>query len=97
MAPEVIEMQGHLSTSCDIWSLGCTVIELLTGNPPYFDLMQYPAMFQIVHQDCPPLPEGISNECRDFLVKCFNKDPTLRDDATTMLRHPWITKSWHIV
>lgn len=48
MAPELIEMQGHVSTSCDIWSLGCTVIELLTGNPPYFDLMQYPALFRIV-------------------------------------------------
>lgn len=39
MAPEIIEMRGHISTSCDIWSLGCTVIESLTGNPPYFDLM----------------------------------------------------------
>ncbi|CAD8209200.1 unnamed protein product [Paramecium octaurelia] len=97
MAPEVIEMSGHLSTSCDIWSLGCTVIELLTGNPPYFDRLQYAAMFQIVQRDCPPLPEGISNECRDFLIQCFQKDPTLRDDATTMLKHPWITKSWHIV
>ena len=48
MAPEVIEMSGHISTSCDIWSLGCTVIELITTNPPYFDLMQYPALFRIV-------------------------------------------------
>ena len=41
MAPEVIENSGQISSNrsaCDIWSLGCTVIELLTGKPPYFEL-----------------------------------------------------------
>ncbi|CEH17056.1 related to ser thr protein kinase [Ceraceosorus bombacis] len=38
MAPEVIELKGA-STSADIWSLGCTIIELLTGKPPYGDML----------------------------------------------------------
>ena len=37
MAPEVIELKGA-STKSDIWSLGCTVVELLTGKPPYADV-----------------------------------------------------------
>ncbi|KAG8745663.1 hypothetical protein FRC10_007360 [Ceratobasidium sp. 414] len=37
MAPEVIELKGA-STKSDIWSLGCVVIELLTGRPPYGDI-----------------------------------------------------------
>lgn len=37
MAPEVIELKGA-STKSDIWSLGCTVVELLTGRPPYADI-----------------------------------------------------------
>lgn len=37
VAPEVIELKGA-STASDIWSLGCTVIELLTGKPPYADI-----------------------------------------------------------
>ena len=37
MAPEVIELKGA-STKSDIWSLGATVIELLTGRPPYAEI-----------------------------------------------------------
>lgn len=36
VAPEIIELKGP-STASDIWSLACTVIELLTGKPPYAD------------------------------------------------------------
>ena len=64
-------MRGHISTSCDIWSVGCTIIELLTGNPPYYDMLQYPALFHMVEDKHPPLPDGISNDCKDLLLKCF--------------------------
>lgn len=37
VAPEVIELKGA-SPASDIWSLGCTVIELLTGRPPYAEI-----------------------------------------------------------
>ena len=37
VAPEVIELKGA-SPASDIWSLACTIIELLTGRPPYADV-----------------------------------------------------------
>ncbi|RDX60433.1 MAP3K epsilon protein kinase 1, partial [Mucuna pruriens] len=49
MAPEVIEMAGVCAAS-DIWSVGCTVIELLTCVPPYYDLQPMPALFRIVQK-----------------------------------------------
>ena len=89
MAPEVIELSGA-STASDIWSLGCTVIELLDGKPPYHQFAPMPALFRIVNEDHPPLPEGVSPLVRNFLMQCFQKDPNLRVSAKKLLRHPWI-------
>lgn len=41
-------------------SVGCTIVELLTGKPPYYDLAPMAALFRIVQDDYPPLPSGIS-------------------------------------
>ncbi|KAM0715256.1 hypothetical protein Q7P37_008754 [Cladosporium fusiforme] len=92
MAPEVIELSGS-TTASDIWSLGCTVIELLDGKPPYHRLAPMPALFRIVNDDHPPLPEGASPLVRDFLMQCFQKDPNLRVTAKKLLKHPWIMSS----
>ncbi|KAF2100393.1 hypothetical protein NA57DRAFT_12354, partial [Rhizodiscina lignyota] len=92
MAPEVIELTGA-TTSSDIWSLGCTVIELLDGKPPYHKLQPMPALFRIVNDDHPPLPGGASPAVRDFLMQCFQKDPNLRVSAKKLLRHPWISSA----
>lgn len=76
----------------DIWSVGCTVIELLTGSPPYFDLEPVSALFRIVTDDMPPLPFNITSEAHDFLVSCFQRDVGLRSSAKTLLNHRWVNK-----
>jgi serine/threonine protein kinase len=43
-------MSGVCAAS-DIWSVGCTVIELLTCSPPYYELQPMPALFRIVQVD----------------------------------------------
>ncbi|KAJ6000781.1 Cytokinesis protein sepH [Penicillium waksmanii] len=92
MAPEVIELSGA-TTASDIWSLGCTVIELLEGKPPYHSLAPMPALFRIVNDDHPPLPQGASPAVKDFLMQCFQKDPNLRVSARKLLKHPWIVNA----
>ncbi|KAF4617839.1 hypothetical protein D9613_005703 [Agrocybe pediades] len=89
MAPEVIEQSGA-TTASDVWSVGCVVIELLEGHPPYHTLDPMPALFRIVQDDCPPIPEGASPIVKDFLYHCFQKDCNLRISAKKLLKHPWM-------
>ena len=90
MAPEIVEQTGHCATSCDIWSVGCTLIELLTGKPPYYDLAPMSALYRIVQDEYPPLPTNISPDLKDFLIKCFQKEPFFRKSAQELLDHPWL-------
>lgn len=92
VAPEVIEQFGA-TTASDIWSVGCVVIELLEGHPPYHSLDPMPALFRIVQDDCPPIPEGASPVVKDFLYHCFQKDCNLRISAKKLLRHPWMVSA----
>ncbi|KAF9808202.1 hypothetical protein IEO21_07944 [Rhodonia placenta] len=96
MAPEVIELKGA-SPKSDIWSLACTVIELLTGRPPYAEISNsMTVMFRIVEDKIPPLPEGCSESLKDFLRLCFNKDPKRRPTAEALCEHEWLKKNWAI-
>jgi hypothetical protein len=45
--PQVIEMT-QVTPASDIWSVGCLIIEMLTGSPPYYDLQPMSALFRIV-------------------------------------------------
>ncbi|KAF8524190.1 hypothetical protein JB92DRAFT_2881468 [Gautieria morchelliformis] len=94
MAPEVIELRGA-SPASDIWSLACTIIELLTGRPPYADVQNgMSVMFRIVEDPMPPIPEGLSEPLQDFLTSCFNKDPAQRPNAEMLFEHPWLKSEW---
>jgi len=93
VAPEVIELKGA-SPASDIWSLGCTIIEMLTGRPPYADLLAMTTLFRIVEDERPPLPNDLSADLLDFLCQCFQKDPVMRPSASALGRHAWIKRNF---
>jgi cell division control protein CDC15 len=91
MAPEIISMDGT-STASDIWSVGATVVELLAAEPLYAHLNEMAALHAIVTDEYPPIPQFVSEECKDFLMKCFEKQPAKRVTAKDLLEHDWLTK-----
>ncbi|XP_073138429.1 mitogen-activated protein kinase kinase kinase 20-like [Henckelia pumila] len=95
-APESISNQTYVPQS-DVWSLGCTVLSMLTGNnsPWKFDKSCMNAADVMMKIGCsdqiPEMPRKlISKEAMDFLKKCFVKDPTSRCTAHVLLDHPFI-------
>eukprot|EP00899_Mesostigma_viride_P007942 jgi/Mesvir1/17149/Mv07575-RA.1 len=90
MAPEVIQQTGH-GLEADIWSLGCTVIEMVAGSPPWAELPPFVAMFRIgMSEEMPEIPAELSEEGKDFLNCCLQRDPSKRSTAEQLLRHPFI-------
>ncbi|KNC49879.1 STE/STE11 protein kinase [Thecamonas trahens ATCC 50062] len=90
MAPEVVLQQPY-NSRCDIWSVGCVAIELLTGRPPWSEFSPVTALFKIgKSNDSPKYPEGLSAAGIDFLNLCFRRDPNQRPSAADLLQHPWI-------
>ncbi|XP_021750350.1 mitogen-activated protein kinase kinase kinase NPK1-like isoform X1 [Chenopodium quinoa] len=91
MAPEVILQTGH-NFSADIWSVGCTIIEMATGKPPWCQYQEVQALFHIgTTKSHPPIPEHLSADAKDFLIKCLQKEPYLRASASELLQHPFVT------
>ncbi|KAH8823138.1 kinase-like domain-containing protein [Flagelloscypha sp. PMI_526] len=89
-APELFELKD-VSTKSDIWSLGCTIVELMTGKPPYADIVNPMSVaFRVVEDKYPPLPENCSTVLVDFLLQCFDKDPAMRPSADVLYAHSWL-------
>lgn len=92
MAPEVIKRTGY-GAPADIWGLGCCVYEMLTSKPPWSEYGKDPRVIMdtIKNSLCPPTyPKDISNDCKNFLDYCFEKDSSKRPTSAELLYHPFV-------
>ncbi|KAK6121037.1 hypothetical protein DH2020_045227 [Rehmannia glutinosa] len=133
MAPEVVNRRNHgYGRAADIWSLGCTVLEMLTGQIPYSHLegptghsdscngrfrkitaalslfsvmnlnislseffitmIRMQALFRIGRGELPPIPNTLSRDAQDFILKCLQVNPDDRPTAAQLLEHPFVKK-----
>ena len=89
MAPEVVK-QIATTPKCDIWSMGCLLIEMFTGKHPFPNFSQMQAIFKIGTHTVPEIPKWCSDQARDFLERTFTIDYKERPGAATLLDHEFL-------
>lgn len=78
----------------DIWALGCIVLEMLTGKPPW-DREDDTDAEDVLRKigggnELPKVPDNLSKEANDFLKGCFVRNPRYRWTAEMLLNHAFV-------
>lgn len=90
MAPEVILQQHGYGRKADIWSFGCTIIEMATAELPWgrdaFDNTMFALTKIAMSDEIPPIPQTCDSDIRCLLSSCLIRKAEQRSDASSLLR-----------
>eukprot|EP00899_Mesostigma_viride_P029238 jgi/Mesvir1/949/Mv17503-RA.1 len=91
VAPEtLIPGKSFHGRSADVWSLGVCLYNFVAGHPP-FDGDNVFEIFHKIQYDHVQVPEHLSPELKDLLVRTLQKDPSRRLTLPAIMSHPWVT------
>ncbi|XP_055873507.1 uncharacterized protein LOC106077574 isoform X2 [Biomphalaria glabrata] len=89
MAPEVCNpptQNKDYDFKADIWSVGCTIVEMITGGVPYGNIeREHAVMLKVGSGEPPTWPNTISQELSDILDEMFTANPKKRKSAEQLL------------
>merc|ERR1711964_507141 len=93
IAPEVYRRSKH-TTKTDIWSLGVTVYEMVTGKTP-FESCDTQQLFVQVNTEIAQVEyhKGFPEQAREFIEACLAFHPEDRPSAKDLLRYEFIMSS----
>ncbi|KAK9053136.1 hypothetical protein SSX86_029766 [Deinandra increscens subsp. villosa] len=92
MAPEIINNNSNgCNLVVDIWSLGCTVLEMATTKPPWSEYEEVAALFKVGNsKEIQAIPDHLSDDGKDFILQCLQWAPSRRPTAAQLLDHPFV-------
>ncbi|KAJ3093019.1 hypothetical protein HDU96_002547 [Phlyctochytrium bullatum] len=86
-APEIFEGHRQRGVECEVWSLGCCLYIMLTGEVPF------PTPHDVRFAPPQALRPGVgplSEQCADLVAWMLEKDPRRRASVADVLLHPWL-------
>ncbi|KAJ3125904.1 hypothetical protein HK100_010541, partial [Physocladia obscura] len=89
ISPEIVSRQPY-GLSSDLWSLGCMLVTMLTGKPP-FDSQAVKSTLDKVSRVEYYLPDSISDDAKDLISRLLMKDPKKRLTLRDILSHKWFS------
>ncbi len=90
VAPEVLK--GDYDEKCDVWSIGAITYIMLCGQPPFQGQNNNEIFQKILNEEVPfdkSKWKKISNEAKNFIRECMNKNPDKRFCTEKALNHSW--------
>lgn len=80
---------------CFCRSIGATVVEMLTKNPPWHELEPMAALFKIANEKKAryKLGDHVSSQAREFIEKAF-LEASDRPSANDLLSHSFIIQGY---
>ncbi|XP_035235474.1 mitogen-activated protein kinase kinase kinase 1-like [Anguilla anguilla] len=97
MAPEVLRGQQY-GRSCDVWSVGCAIIEMSCAKPPWNaekHSNHLALIFKIASATtAPAIPAHLSPGLRDVTLRCLELHPQDRPPSRELLKHPIFRLNW---
>ncbi|KAH7723724.1 STE/STE11/MEKK2 protein kinase [Aphelenchoides avenae] len=86
-APEIVKDSRKFDQKSDIWSVGITLVEMLTSKTPWWDVEASAVHLRIAYdQPVYRLPEGCSEQLRTVLARMLQTVPEKRPTAAELLR-----------
>ena len=90
-APEVISGKLYAGPEVDVWSCGVILYALLCGKLP-FDDEYIPNLFKKIKGGIFTIPNHLSEQTKDLLVKMLQVDPLKRATIPQIRDHEWFLK-----
>ncbi|XP_072174911.1 uncharacterized protein [Diadema setosum] len=78
--------ESKMTSACDIWSLGCTLLELFTEKPLWGDMDSLLMLGRLVGtHSMPPHLRKADSDIKRILTPCFDEDPNERPSAAQLM------------
>jgi len=96
MAPEIWRTRPY-TYSCDTFSLGCLLYELISTKLPFEARSLGELSKRITSGSYPPLPSSVNRELSSLVTACLNVDPGRRPTMTQILNNPSLVSRLHLL